>query len=218
MKQCTNCRQWKNESEFFKCRSKYDGLRPHCKVCVKEHQIRYRLLYPKKVRAQKRNWREQNPEAMDAARKDWGKRNPNRKQERYYANRDEELEKRRKYYQNNKEEHRKKTIVWRKANYEKFAASEARRRARKRGCEATLTAQEWNEIKEAVNHCCIACGRQEPDIILTQDHVVPLSKNGPHIADNIQPLCNPCNASKSTKIIDYRSAWMYIQETLLPCP
>lgn len=218
MKQCTNCRQWKNESEFFKCRSKYDGLRPHCKVCVKEHQIRYRLLYPKKVRAQKRNWREQNPEAMDAARKNWEKQNPDGRKF-YYKNHAEHFAQYSKErYQNNKKEILEQTYAWRKANPESRAASDARRRARKRSCEATLTAQEWNEIKEAVNHCCIACGRQEPDVILTQDHVVPLSKNGPHIADNIQPLCVSCNSSKSTKIIDYRSAWMYIQETLLPCP
>ena len=50
-------------------------------------------------------------------------------------------------------------------------------------------------------HRCLACGI---DGALTIDHVIPVSKGGPNTADNVQPLCGPCNSSKGTNTIDYR--------------
>ncbi len=56
-------------------------------------------------------------------------------------------------------------------------------------------------IGSAVN---LGCGYKEPEIKLTLDHVIPLSKGGRNIIDNIQPLCLACNDSKGTKNTDYR--------------
>jgi 5-methylcytosine-specific restriction endonuclease McrA len=48
------------------------------------------------------------------------------------------------------------------------------------------------------------CAAQEPDITLTADHVVPLSRGGANDIGKIQPLCGSCNSRKHTKIVDYR--------------
>lgn len=48
---------------------------------------------------------------------------------------------------------------------------------------------------------CMACGKTEQ---LSMDHIIPVSKNGPHEISNIQVLCSSCNTIKGTKTIDYR--------------
>jgi 5-methylcytosine-specific restriction endonuclease McrA len=45
---------------------------------------------------------------------------------------------------------------------------------------------------------------QEPGIVLTRDHVVPLKHGGLNTIENIQPLCGSCNSRKHLKHIDYR--------------
>jgi 5-methylcytosine-specific restriction endonuclease McrA len=61
--------------------------------------------------------------------------------------------------------------------------------------------QEWTELKAKYCNRCLCCGEVKP---LTVDHVVPLSKGGSNLIENIQPLCKPCNSAKGTQIIDYR--------------
>ena len=42
-------------------------------------------------------------------------------------------------------------------------------------------------------------------MILTVDHVVPLSLGGGNGIDNIQPLCQNCNSSKGKGTIRYKA-------------
>ncbi len=76
-----------------------------------------------------------------------------------------------------------------------------KRKARKASVPNTLTKNEWLEIVTSYGGRCLRCETTEG---ITMDHVVPISKGGGHTADNVQPLCGPCNSSKGTKIIDYR--------------
>ena len=70
--------------------------------------------------------------------------------------------------------------------------------------EEAITFEEWNSLKERFGNSCLCCGKREPEISLTMDHVVPLSKGGLTTADNIQPLCKPCNSTKGTRDTDFR--------------
>jgi len=74
------------------------------------------------------------------------------------------------------------------------------RRARVRAAVGSFTVGEWETLKKQYGYKCPICGRQEPDIQLTIDHVIPLAKGGDNNISNIQPLCMICNKQKAVKI------------------
>ncbi|MCR4305479.1 MAG: HNH endonuclease [Candidatus Daviesbacteria bacterium] len=80
---------------------------------------------------------------------------------------------------------------------------ENKRRAIKNNAEGSHTFGEWETLKAQYNWTCPCCHKSEPEIKLTQDHIVPLSKGGSNNIENIQPLCNSCNSKKWTQIIKY---------------
>ena len=75
-----------------------------------------------------------------------------------------------------------------------------RRRAREKQADSSFTVGEWELLKEQYGHVCPMCRKEEPEINLTMDHVIPLSKGGKNNISNIQPLCLDCNDRKFTKI------------------
>ena len=62
---------------------------------------------------------------------------------------------------------------------------------------------EWENLKKQYGYICPSCKQPEPIITLTEDHIIPLSKGGSDLIENIQPLCLKCNMKKHTKIIKY---------------
>jgi 5-methylcytosine-specific restriction endonuclease McrA len=85
-----------------------------------------------------------------------------------------------------------------KMTMEKKRLQQIRRRAFKKGCVGTHTFGDWELLKKQYGYKCPCCGKTEPDIKLTEDHVIPLSKGGSNFIENIQPLCLPCNIRKHT--------------------
>ena len=80
----------------------------------------------------------------------------------------------------------------------------SRRRTNKIGNGGCHTIAEWDTLKAQYNWTCLCCGRNESDIKLEVDHIIPLVKGGSDNIENIQPLCRTCNAKKYTKIISYK--------------
>ena len=81
---------------------------------------------------------------------------------------------------------------------------EKRRKARKRGNGGSYTFDEWENLKAQYNWTCPCCKKAEPEIKLTVDHIIPLSRGGSNNIENIQPLCRGCNSKKRTKVIKYQ--------------
>jgi len=76
------------------------------------------------------------------------------------------------------------------------------------GQRALMTSALREKIKKRDNYTCQHCGlssKDEPNLLLEIDHIVPVSKGGITSEDNLQTLCWRCNRSKSNKIIDIRT-------------
>jgi 5-methylcytosine-specific restriction endonuclease McrA len=73
---------------------------------------------------------------------------------------------------------------------------------------------EWETLKIQYNFTCPRCDKTEPEISLTRDHIVPLSKGGSDNIENIQPLCLKCNLWKHTKIINFTNKFAGNDESL----
>lgn len=78
----------------------------------------------------------------------------------------------------------------------KFAKSAA-------GQRALMTAKFRGYIKDRDDHTCQFCGvslAEQEHLLLEVDHIVPVSKGGLSVEENLQTLCWRCNRSKSNKV------------------
>ena len=68
---------------------------------------------------------------------------------------------------------------------------------------ATHSKEEWEELKTFFGHCVI-CGKSAEEVKLVKDHIIPIYQGGSDGIDNLQPLCQSCNARKGPDSTDHR--------------
>ena len=186
MKTCSKCKKDKPLGDYYKDKRYRYGVKSVCKRCEIKASTKWDKKNPKRTQERKNKWQAKNriynKEKVQSSIKTW--------------------------YINNKEKVKAKTKEWSKNNKDKRREI-SRRYAQKRralilNSEGTFTQDEWYKVKQTYKNTCLSCGRKEPDVKLTADHVKPITRGGANTIDNIQPLCQPCNSSKGTKTKDYR--------------
>jgi 5-methylcytosine-specific restriction endonuclease McrA len=211
---CHKCRAEKPLEDFYKDKSSKDGRFHDCKQCWHEHDTKRYHDNPEFHKRRARQWERDNPERHKAQQKAWNTEATANGYFRdwYWRNHDKELARQREWRRNNPEkekEHIKKGSArhritrkeWQRLNPLKGRQYAHTRRARKISNGGTFTDNEFLAVCEQYGNKCLCCGSTEN---LTPDHIIPLSRGGKNIIENIQPLCLTCNKRKGTKIIDYR--------------
>ncbi len=146
-----------------------------------------RLLKKDILNKRKREWYQKNKKGIRIYNKKWRQSNPQYSKE---------------WKTKNKEKVKLWSKSWAARNKKKRVFYQQTREWRKRNG-GSFNWGDWESLKAQYNWTCPACNKKEPEIKLTPDHIIPLSRGGMNNIENIQPLCVQCNCRKYTKIIFY---------------
>lgn len=217
IKICTKCdRELPATSEyFFKDKQKKDGLRPSCRECNGSKFIKKEAVldgYKKCTKCNKIlpatiDFFHQEKTSNDGLRPDCKKCRSNSVKNWYKDNKDKKSEYHKRWYNQNKRERAKYYKNWAKENREISNENKRlwsqKRKAIKKHLPATLTEEQWKQIKQDFDHQCAYCGMSEEEHLkkfnetLHQEHFIPLSESGEYTHNNIIPACKSCNSSKN---------------------
>lgn len=233
-KYCYKCGEVKPIDQFYKHPTAKDGYRGECKACKNKQGEQWYSKNAEKQREKARQWRINNADKKREIDKRWKTENKDRARENQRKWRAKNLDKLREYFreyreknlslvqkirrnwkENNREKKRDSNRKWsanhpgyyqewKQKNPDVRRANEQNRRSRILGNGGRIAAKEWGELKKKYNYTCLCCGRKEPEIELSLDHVLPISLGGKNVIENAQPLCRSCNSKKNNKHIDYR--------------
>lgn len=194
-KVCKVCLTDQPLMNFYRSLNGRYGTRSQCKQCMDAASLVYQTTHKEQVERKAKEWRSNNATHLSEYKK-----------ERRKNFSDEHLvllaEISKQWRINNPIRASKNRANWKDKNPIRFKISQSnsahKRRAKIK--EGFVSVQAWIDLCEKYNYQCLACGKDE----VTMDHVVPLSMNGPHHIDNLQPLCQSCNSTKHDKTIDFR--------------
>ena len=199
MKACTSCGVVQPSSEFYKDRSKKDGLRSHCRSCTRA----YNASPARKAVNRKYNAK---PEAIAS-------------RQRYAATPKGQAA--RAKYVNSEPAKRKKaarTYIWNrspqgKASFKKYAQSLKGKLAaanRNRGRGGRWTPDDVYQQYVDQMGVCIDCLKPFTLSELEREHDTPFVRGGRNEFSNLLLMCRNCNASKHTKTYAEFQEWKVI--------
>lgn len=118
------------------------------------------------------------------------------KRRSYWNNPEANRAKSRQWQANNREYAREQKHTYRRTPQGRLASKIGgeRYRVRKLGLLVEYTQADWLRALDWWEHKCAYCGEHSNS--LAQEHVVPVSKGGAHVPQNIVPACKHCNSSK----------------------
>ncbi len=198
-KTCTQCGELKLLTEYSKNSAAKDKLRAACRICDAAARSKYRAENHDEHIAYNLKYYQDNKERERLRKKKWSADNPE------YA-----VVYSKEYHKKNKEAHNAASREYAKNNRDKYNEADRRRRARKlnNGVEVYTELQ----VLETYGTDCHLCGRPIDlnnsrrvgpvgwETGLHIDHVIPISKGGPDVLDNVRPSHGQCNVSKGDRV------------------
>lgn len=175
MKTCTQCGLQKPVTDFFTHKATTDGFRPDCKSCLTVKQRAHYENSKSEILERQRTYTSRNADAIKQAHQ---RAHQRRSQNPEWL-----------------EQKRAKAREWDRSHPEQRALNQQRRLARLAAAPVNdFTRAQWQAIKAAFRNRCAYCGIEARRLCV--EHVIPLSRGGPHTARNIVPACVPCNTRK----------------------
>jgi 5-methylcytosine-specific restriction endonuclease McrA len=190
-KKCTRCGEVQPLIQFHKRSTTRRHSR--CRTCINTLQALRWKSNPEKHRESVRRSRAANRQKHN----EMSRRSKAAKREKY-------RESNANYRKAHQEKYKEYFRRWAKVNIEKVRETNRRavhkRRLLLADTRCDLTIEQWNDIRRFYNYRCVYCGENK---LLTQDHIVPVSKGGEHTASNIVPACRSCNSSKGNRELKF---------------
>ena len=184
MKNCSSCKGIKPFSEFYRHPTKPDGKDHRCISCQKTYMADWRKRNKQHISNYDRTKRQKDG---DAIRK--------RRRELYALHSAKERDRAKKQRDQYPERIRGIGKRFRKKNLKKLTEKNRRRRALKKGLSVEKVPK-TTELLAKQGGMCASCKCKGSDVKWHMDHIIPLSKGGGHVKDNVQILCAPCNLKK----------------------
>jgi 5-methylcytosine-specific restriction endonuclease McrA len=127
---------------------------------------------------------------------------------KYHENKEKMIQKNREWRNRNPEKSKLSSVKWRKKNPQKTISQSSIRRGRQRNAISEIDTQSAGIIKslylarKRISECC--------GILFHVDHVIPISRGGLHIPQNLQIIPAKTNLQKSNKIIDSPAKFLHV--------
>lgn len=217
LKRCPRCNQ--TGVAFGRNKTEPDGLSVWCKACKRDDmRQRYQASPEMRAAAQERARKQRarldlhSPEYQAKAReysRRYSQTARGRETNRLRASRQYHTSPHIRTYHDQYEKRRREIDPEFRARWRFYKRQKNhQRRAVVAAAGVMYTRAEWDRLCAFYDHRCLCCGKRRP---LTVDHVVPVTKGGSNLIQNLQPLCRSCNSRKNDQTIDYRPSlppWM----------
>jgi len=211
MKKCNKCNESKELSLFGKHKGMTDGYLNTCKSCKAAYDKQRRQEKQKEISDKAKAYYQANKKMYQEKHRARYQQNREKYLQKVKAyaveNKEAILQKQKKYYEDNKnstkyKDAREKYRTSTRGRIAKRASEGKRRAAVKSSSDNTITAQALEDLRKTQGNKCKYCGTtldfsEKGTVHL--DHVVPLSKGGPHSITNVVWSCAKCNLTKSDK-------------------
>lgn len=198
MKQCIDCEQIKDLSEYGPHKSTADKLMQRCKSCVSAYNKAYREKNKERLKQLNANYHQANKDKICERTRQWGTENKERKRQadKTHYEKLKASGRIQDYYGNvDRDAARERAKQWRKDNPGRVAAQLAKRRAVVK--RATPPWAEWDQITALYEKC--AQITKNTGVEHQVDHSVPLESPfvcGLHCIANLQILTAEDNNKK----------------------